>query len=65
MKSYYKLCEWDLLKYIKGATSDLSIILPLHEAREYHGLNEFNIIITIRNLSNTNKHHQALINAQP
>jgi hypothetical protein len=62
MKPYYKLCEWDLLKYIKGPTSILSVILPLYEAREYHGLNEFNAIATVQDLGNADEHHQALIN---
>jgi hypothetical protein len=65
MKSYHKLCKWDLLKYIEGPTSNLPVILPLHKVREYHGLNEFNIIATIWDLSNADKHYQALIDAQP
>ncbi len=64
-KSYHKLHEWDLLKYIKGPTSDPPTIPPLHEAREYHGLNEFNEIATVQDLSNVDKHSRALINAQP
>jgi hypothetical protein len=65
MKSYHKLCEWDLLKYIEGPTSDPPIISPLREARDYHSINEFNVIATIWDLSNIDEHCQALINTQP
>ena len=55
-KSYHKLREWDLLKYIEGPTSDPPVIPPIREARDYHGLNEYNVIATIRDLGNIDKH---------
>jgi hypothetical protein len=64
-KSYHKLREWDLLQYVEGPTSDPPIIPPLREARDYHGLNEFNVIATVRDLGNIDEHRQALINAKP
>jgi hypothetical protein len=64
-KSYHKLHKWDLLKYIEGSTSDPPIIPSLHEVRDYHGINKFNVIATIQDLSNIDEHRQVLINAQP
>jgi hypothetical protein len=64
-RSYHKLHEWDLLKYIKGPTSNPPIIPPLCQPCEYHGLNEFNKLATVRDLGNVNEHQLALTRAQP
>jgi hypothetical protein len=64
-KSYHKLCEWDLLKYIEGPESEPPYIPPLQQPAKYHGLNENDHIVTVRVLGNAAEHQLAVQNAKP
>lgn len=64
-KSHHKLCEWDLLKYIEGPTSDPPIIPPLRQTVTYHGVDDNGHPSTVRVLGNATEHQQALVDAQP
>ena len=65
MKSYYKLRNWDLLKYIEGPESTPLFIPPLCHLTKVHGLDENNTITTVRVLGNEDEHRQAIADAQP
>jgi hypothetical protein len=64
-KSYHKLLEWDLLKYIEGPTSQAPIIPPLRHTVTHHGLDEDGHPHTIHVLGNQAEHEQALRDAIP
>jgi hypothetical protein len=64
-KSYHKLHEWDLLKFIEGPDSILPEIPPLRELTQHHGLDEHNHLTTVRTLGNVIEHRVALQNAKP
>lgn len=63
--SYHKLCEWDLLKYIEGPTSQAPIIPPLRHTVTHHGFDEDGRPSTIHVLGNQAEHEQALRDAIP
>src|SRR6267154_2210365 len=64
-KSYHKLHEWDLLKYIEGPESDPPAIPVLCLPTLYHGLNENNQISTVRDPRNADERQMALADAKP
>jgi hypothetical protein len=64
-KSYHKLREWDLWKYIEGPTSIPPEIPPLRQPIEYHGLNDENELATVRVPGNVIEHDNAVRAAQP
>ena len=64
-KSYHKLREWDLLKYIEGPTSDPPTIPTLRETVTYHGVDDDGHLSTTHVLGNAAEHQQAILSAQP
>ena len=55
-KSYHKLREWGLLKYIEGPDSDSPVDPPLRETVEYHGLDSpFPLYVCLAMPPNTHK----------
>jgi len=64
-KSYHKLREWDLLKYIEGPTSNPPPIPPLRETTTYHGVDDDGHLSTTHVLGNATEHQQAVLAAQP
>lgn len=65
MKSYHKLREWDLLKYIEGPDSVPPAIPTLIQPTEYHGLDENNVMATVRVPGNEIEYQNAIANARP
>ena len=64
-RSYHKLREWDLLKYIEGPESEPPFIPNLQPPTEHHGLDENNRIATVRVLGNAAERQIAIQNAKP
>jgi hypothetical protein len=64
-KSYHKLREWDLLKYIEGPTSVPPVIPPLRQRVTYHGVDDANNLSTTHVLGNEAEHQQAVLDTQP
>jgi hypothetical protein len=64
-KSFHKLREWDLLKYIEGPNSTPPTIPSLRETITYHGVDDNNQLSTVHVLGNATEHQQAVIDAQP
>jgi hypothetical protein len=64
-KSYHKLLEWDLWKYIEGPTSEPPAIPPLRETVTHHGLDPNGNPSTVIQQGNNAEHQQALENARP
>jgi hypothetical protein len=64
-KSYHRLREWDLLKYIEGPTSQPPIIPPLRETATYHGVNDNGHPTTVHVPGNRAEHEQAIRDAAP
>ena len=65
IKSYHKLLEWDLWKYIEGPTSEPPVIPPLRETVTYHGVNPDGNESTIIQQGYLANHQQAVENARP
>jgi hypothetical protein len=66
-KSYHKLREWNLLKYIEGATSQPPIIPPLRQTVTHHGVDDNGHSNTIHVPGNLNlvEHERAVNDAEP
>jgi hypothetical protein len=64
-KSYHKLEQYDLLQYIKGTSSDLPLIPPLHAPTTHHGLDDNNNLVSVRDLGNTIKCDEVIQAAKP
>jgi gag-polypeptide of LTR copia-type len=64
-KSYYKLREWDLLKYIEGPTSEPPVIPPLREPITHHSVDDNGNLSTVHAPGNLAEHQQALADAAP
>jgi hypothetical protein len=64
-KSYHKLDEWDLLKYIEGPSSEPPVIPPLRETVSHQGIDDAGNVGTFHILGNANEHQQALTDAEP
>jgi hypothetical protein len=64
-KSYHRLEQWDLLKYIDGTTLEPPFIPVLRPPTTHHGLNNEDILVTVRDLGNAAEREQAIRNAQP
>jgi hypothetical protein len=64
-KSYHKLREWNLMKYIEGPTSQPPLIPSLHDQVSHHGLDENNELSTIHIPGNQAEHNQAIRDAEP
>jgi hypothetical protein len=65
IKSYHKLREWNLLKYIEGATSQPPIIPPLRQTVTRHGVGDNGHLTTIHVPGNLAEHEQAVNDAEP
>ena len=57
-KSYHRLEQWDLLKYIDGATSEPPFIPALRPPTTHHGLNDEDALVTVRDLGNATERDQ-------
>jgi hypothetical protein len=64
-KSYHKLLEWDLWKYIEGPTSEPLAIPLLRKTVTHHGLDPNGNPSTVIQQGNNAEHQQALENARP
>ena len=64
-KSYHKLREWDLLKYIEGPDSNPPIIPPLRERQTFHGVDDAGNQSTVHVPGNAAEHHTAVRKAKP
>jgi hypothetical protein len=65
IRSYHKLSEWDLLKYIEGPASQAPIVPPLRHTETHHGFREDGHPSTVRVLGNEAEHEQAVRDAEP
>lgn len=65
IRSYHKLREWDLLKFIEGPTSQAPIIPPLHHPAIYDGIDDDGNPSTVHVPGNQAEHEQALRDAIP
>jgi hypothetical protein len=65
IKSYHRLEQWDLLKFIEGPTSDPPFVPPLQLPTTHHGLNDENNLVTVRDLGNAIERDQAIQDAKP
>ena len=64
-KSYHKLREWDLLKYIEGPDSNPPIIPPLRERQTFHGVDDAGNQSTVHVPGNAAEHQTAVRKAKP
>jgi gag-polypeptide of LTR copia-type len=64
-KSYHKLREWDLLKYIEGPTSKPPTIPPLRDTVTHHGVDDSGNQSAVHVSGNAAEHQQALNDAAP
>jgi hypothetical protein len=64
-KSYHKLCDWNLWKYIEGPNSDPPIIPPLCQTVTHHGVDDNSNLSTIHVLGNLAVHKKAIQDAEP
>jgi gag-polypeptide of LTR copia-type len=64
-KSYHKMREWNLLKYIEGPASQPPTIPLLREESIHSGLDENDHVVKIRVPGNLAEHEQAVKNADP
>ena len=65
IKSYYKLREWDLLKYIEGDTSQPPVIPSLRQTVTHRGVDGNGHLTTIHVPGNLAEHEQAVNDAAP
>jgi hypothetical protein len=65
MKSYHKLCDWNLWKYINGPTSLLPVIPPLWQTVTHHSVDNNGTLASIQVPGNAAEHEQAIMNAEP
>lgn len=65
IRSYHKLGEWDLLKYVEGPTSQPPVIPPLRHTVTHHGIDDDGHLSTVHVLGNLAEHEQALRDAIP
>ena len=65
MKSYFKLREWGLLKYIEGPTSVPPYVPPLREKITHHGVDDDGNVSTLHVLGNEVEYDAALALAKP
>ena len=64
-KSYYKLREWRLLRFIEGDDSEAPIIPPLRHEITTQGLDPNGVLTTVIAPGNLTQRQQALKNAEP
>ena len=64
-KSYHKLREWNLLKYIEGPDSEPPIIPPLRHTVTHHGVDNDSNVSSIHVPGNLAEHNEALTRAEP
>jgi hypothetical protein len=64
-KSYHKLHEWNLFKYIEGPLLEPPIIPPLCQEITYHGLDEDGHPSTVCTPDNLAEHQKATKDTEP
>ncbi len=65
IRSYHKLREWGLLKYIEGPTSDPPFIPPLRQTLTCQSVDDNGNLSTTHVLGNDAEHQKALADAEP
>jgi hypothetical protein len=65
IKSYHKLREWDMLKYVEGPESLPPIVPTLRHTTCHRGVNDDGLLCTIHIPGNEEEHEDALAHALP